>query len=315
MNEMTILFIAGPFSVTAFGLCLTLGVVLAVCMVAFLGRKDPGVNAVLSLSAATIAGAMLGARILYCLTMLDFILVDLGGMGFMPRLWEGGYTLYGAVLGGGAGALIYARVTKRNIGRMLDLAAVGGALALIFERAGEYFTTQGLGEYIMDERWQRFPFAVQSVYEDWQIPVCMYEALAALVIAIVLVWMQGRKPAGRAAEAFIILLGVTQIILESLREDEFIRFGFVRLNMLAAAITMGLTFFWRVRRMLKARKWIPWQIIRLVVFALGIVLVILIEFALDKSSIDDTLLYFVMAGMLGVMGFAMLFDGRKKTDQ
>ena len=121
-----------------------------------------------------------------------------------------------------------------------------------------------------------------------------------------------RKPAGRTAEAFIILLGVTQVILESLREDEFIRFGFVRLNMLAAAITMGLTFFGRVYRMVKQGGWKPWQIIRLVIFALGIVLVILIEFALDKSSIDNTILYFAMAGMLALMGFAMLYDGRKK---
>jgi prolipoprotein diacylglyceryltransferase len=195
---------------------------------------------------------------------------------------------------------------------VLDLAAVGGAVALAFERAGEYFTTQGLGEYIMDEAWCRFPFAVESVYGDWQIPVFMYEALAAAVIAVVLVCMVNRKPAGRSAEAFIILLGVTQIILESLREDEFIRFGFVRLNMLAAAITMGLAFFWRIRRAWREHTSRPWQIIRLAVFALGIVLVILIEFALDKSDIDDTLLYFVMAGMLGIMGFAMLCDGRKK---
>lgn len=313
MNEMTILFTVGPFTVTAFGLCVVAGAVLALALAAVMGRKDPGLNGVLSLGAATLLGAVLGARILYCLTMLEFILIDLGGAGFIPQLWQGGYTLYGAILGGGAGAWLYAKATGRKAGRVLDLAAVGGAVALAFERAGEYFTTQGLGEYIMDETWCRFPFAVESVYGDWQIPVFMYEALAAAVIAVVLVCMVNRKPAGRSAEAFIILLGVTQIILESLREDEFIRFGFVRLNMLAAAITMGLTFFGRVYRMVKANGWKSWQIIRLVIFTLGIVLVILIEFALDKSTIDNTLLYFIMAGMLAVMGFAMLYDGRKKA--
>lgn len=312
MNEMTILFTAGPFTVTAFSLCVVAGALLAVCLAAFMGRKDPGVNAVLSLSAATLLGALLGARILYCLTLLDFILVDLGGAGFIPQLWQGGYTLYGAVLGGAAGALIYAKVTRRKPGRLLDLAAVGGALALVFERGGEYFTNQGLGEFLMDEAWYRFPFAVQSVYEDWQIPVFMYEALAALIITIVLVCMVNRKPAGRTAQAFIILLGLTQVILESLREDEFIRFGFVRVNMLAAAITMGLTFFYRVYCVVKQQGWSAWQVIRLVLFVVGIVVVILIEFALDKSTIDNVILYFVMAATLIVMGFAMLLDGRKK---
>lgn len=312
MNEMTVLATFGPFTITAFGLCVAAGALLAICLAAFLGRKNPGVNAMLSMSAAALVGAVLGGRILYCLTMLDFILIDLGGAGFIPQLWQGGYTLYGAVLGAGAGVWLYAKATHRKAGRLLDLAAVGGAVALAFERGGEYFTTQGLGEYIMDEAWCRFPFAVEGIYGDWQIPVFMYEALCALVMAMVLWCMVNRKDEGRTAQAFIILLGVTQIILESLREDEFIRFGFVRLNMLAAAITMGLTFFYRVYAVVKKQGWSAWQIIRLVLFVVGIVVVILIEFALDKSTIDNVLLYFVMAATLAVMAVAMLLDGRKK---
>jgi len=243
---------------------------------------------------------------------MDFILVDLGGAGFMPQLWQGGYTLYGAVLGAGIGVFIYARITHRKAGRLLDLTAVGGALALFFERCGEYFTTQGLGEYIMEDTWCRFPFAVKSLYGDWQIPVFMYEALCAAMIALGLLYMVNRRDEGRTAQAFIILLGVTQIILESLREDEFIRFGFVRLNMLAAAITMGLTFFYRVYSVVKQHGWSLWQILRLMLFAAGIVVVILVEFALDKSTIDNVLLYFVMAFTLAVMAVAMLLDSRKK---
>lgn len=313
MNETTILLTVGPFTLTAFGLCVTLGALLAVLLAVRLGRKDPGVNASLSLGLAVALGAVLGGRTAYCLTMLDFILVDLGGAGFIPQLWQGGYTLYGAVLGGGAGAWIYAKATKQKTSRMLDLAAVGGAAAIACERVGEYFTSQGLGEYIWEEAWCRFPFAVQSVYGDWQIPVFFYEALAAAAITIVLACMVNRKPAGRTAETFIILLGVTQVILESLREDEFIRFGFVRFSQLAAAVTMAAVMFLRLYRMVKQGGWKPWQIIRLALFLLGIVTIILIEFALDKSTIDNVLLYFVMAGTLAVMAVAMLVDGKKRS--
>jgi hypothetical protein len=45
--------------------------------------------------------------------MLEFILIDLGGAGFIPQLWQGGYTLYGAILGGGAGPWLYAKATGR----------------------------------------------------------------------------------------------------------------------------------------------------------------------------------------------------------
>lgn len=312
MSETTILLTFGPFTLTAFGLCVVLGAMLGVAAAVLLGRKNPGVNASLSLSLATMLGALLGGRIVYCLTNLSFILVDLGGAGFIPQLWQGGYTLYGAVLGGGAGAWLYAKAARQKPARMLDLAAAGGAIALAFERMGEKFTSQGLGEYLWEETWCRFPFAVQSVYGDWQIPVFFYEALAALVIFIVLCCMVNKSRAGRTAETFIILLGVTQIILESLREDEFIRFGFVRFSQLAAAITMAFVIFPRIYRMVKQGGWTPWQVIRLVLFLLGIVTIILIEFALDKSTIDNVILYFVMAGTLIVMAVTMLVDGKAK---
>ena len=47
---------------------------------------------------------------------------------------------------------------------------------------------------------------------------------------------------------------------------------------------------------------------RVVLYLVGVALIILIEFALDKSSIENTLLYGVMAGTLMVMGVAMLKD-------
>lgn len=310
MSETQILLTFGSFTVTAFGVCLALGAALAVVLTVLAGRKNPGVNSSLSLSMAVGLGALLGARALYCLTMLDFILVDLGGAGFIPQLWQGGYTLYGAVLGGGAGAWLYARVTKTNLARVLDVAAPGAAVVLMAERIGERFTSQGLGDYIEDEAMMRFPFAVESAWGDWQVPVFMYEALAALVIAAVLLCMVNRARPGRTAETFIILLGVTQIILESLREDEFIRFGFVRLNQLAAALTMAAVFFGRLAGRVKHGGWTKWQITRTVMFLAGVVIIILLEFALDKSTIDNGILYGVMAATLAMMAVAQLHDGK-----
>lgn len=310
MNETQVLLTFGDFTVTAFGLCVALGAALAVVITVLLGRKNPGVNSCLSLSMATALGAVLGARVLYCLTMLDFILVDLGGAEFIPQLWQGGFTLYGAVLGGGAGAWIYAKVTKKNLARVLDVVAPGAAVVLMAERIGEYFTSQGLGDYIEDEAMMRFPFGVESAWGDWQIPVFMYEALAALIIAVVLLFMVNRRKPGRTAETFIILLGVTQILLESLREDEFIRFGFVRLNQLGAALTMAAVFFGRLIGKIKNGGWTKWQIARTVMFVGGVGIIILLEFALDKSTIDNGILYGVMAATLAMMAVAQLRDGK-----
>ena len=45
---------------------------------------------------------------------------------------------------------------------------------------------------------------------------------------------------------------------------------------------------------------------------MGVLLVIAIEFALDKSTINNVLLYVIMALTLGVMGVSTLREGAKQ---
>ena len=312
MNELVILGQLGPFTLTAYALCLLAGAAAAVALTAYLGRRNPGVNACLSMGMAAIVGAVIGGRLVYCLTQWEFILVDLGGAAFMAQPWQGGYNMYGALLGGLAGVLIYARATKKPADALLDLAAPGAALAICAGRLGEAFTSQGLGAYVDSEALQRFPFAVENLWGDWQLPVFVYEAAAALVTMIVCLCLVrgGRRPAGRVAEVFLALISLCQIMLESLRADEFIRFGFVKFNMLAAAVALGAVIGLSVWRQVKRRGWKPWQILRLILFAATILVVILIEFALDKSPIDNRLLYAVMALMLTLMGVSVLREGK-----
>ena len=128
---------------------------------------------------------------------------------------------------------------------MADVAAPGAALALCVIRLGDYFTGQGLGHYVEEEALQRFPFAVQNLYEDWQQPVFLFEALAALVICLVLLGSRKARRPGALGERLLLLLGATQIFLESHREDECIRFGFVRFTQVAAIVIIAAVFAYR----------------------------------------------------------------------
>lgn len=312
MNELVVLATWGPLTITAYSLLLALGALAASLLTVLLGKRRIGAEASLSLCLAVLPGALIGARLVYCLTMFDSVMVDFGGLTFVPRLWEGGFTLYGAVLGGMLSAWLYARATHRAAAPLLDILTPGASLLLCVARAAEYFTSQGLGDYIEDEAMWRFPFAVEGAYGSWQMPVFFYEAVAAAVILAVVLGVVRRGPDGRAAEVFIILLGLTQILLESWREDEFIRFGFVRFNQLAAAITVAVALALSLARQIKARGWTLWQALRIALFLLGVVIVILIEFALDKSTIDNTILYAVMAGTLVMMGAAALVQGERR---
>ena len=311
MNETTILWSSGALTLTAWSLILALAAACAVALTAVLGHKRIGIDTALSACIAAILGAVIGGRAVYCLTMLEFILYDLGGAGFIPQIYQGGFTLWGAVLGGACGVWIYAKAAKRDLCALLNLMSPGAALVISAARFAEFFTSQGLGDYISNEALMRFPFAVESFYGDWQMPVFLYEGLAAAVILIVVlvILLKG----GRSAEVFAVLLALSQIILESWREDEFIRVGFVRFNQLGSAVVLGAVLALRMVREVKARGWQKWQTVRIVLFALGIGVIIAIEFALDKSTIDNGLLYGVMAATLTMMGFALL-RGPKAAD-
>lgn len=312
MNELIILFSVGSLPVTAYALCLLSGALLGVLVTALLGRRRLGLDASLSLCLAIIPCAVVGARLFYILTNLQYIQIDLGySLGaFLWQLWEGGYTLYGAVLGGMAGVWLYARFARKPFPMLLDLVAPGAAVALALARLGEAFTGQGLGKVVEAEGLQFFPLAVPDLWGDWCMPVFFYEALAAAVIAVI-AWRLTRQ-GGPAAEVAIVLLGLTQVILESWRMDEFIRFGFVRFNQIVSAVLMAGVMALRVARAVKARQgWSAWQTVRILLFLAGIGVIIAIEFALDKSTIDNRLLYVVMAGTLAVMGVSLLAGDRR----
>ena len=311
MNELIILFSVGSLPVTAYALCLTAGALLGVLVTALLGRRRIGLDASLSLGLVIIPCAAVGARLLYILTNLQYIQIDLDySLGaFLCQPWEGGYTLYGAVLGGLVGVCLYARFARKPLPLLIDLVAPGAALTLALARLGEFFTGQGLGKVVEAEGLHFFPLAAPDLWGDWCMPVFFYEALAAAVIAVI-AWRLARR-GGPAAEVAIVLLGLTQVILESWRMDEFIRFGFVRFNQIVSAVLMAGVLALRVARAVKARGWSAWQAVRVILFLAGIGVIIAIEFALDKSTIDNRLLYVVMAGTLAVMGVSLLAGDRR----
>ena len=313
MNELITLAQVGPFHLTSYGLNVMLGAALAIVLTCCLGRKAHGLNACLSLSLAAASAAVLGARVFYCATMYSSFLsdyVEQGGLRYMLQLWEGGYNLYGGVLGGAAGILLYAKATGRKPLPLLDLAAPGGALALCFIRLAEYNTLQGMGPDMEAEILHFFPVAMRTIYDSWAIPVFFWEALAALLIMVVSLavrpWYEGRT-----AGNFIVLLGTTQIILDSLRADEFIRFGFVHFNMVAAAVTVFFILVLRMRRAARENRKGSWQTVRCVLFFLAVAIVILLEFALDKSSIENWILYLIMLASLCMMTAAVLVEHPK----
>ena len=192
-------------------------------------------------------------------------------------LWQNGHMLYGGLIG--SLLALWCCGGKRAL-RLMDAYAPSMALMIAFFRLSEGFAGQGYGEYVYEETFLcRFPFMMYDPsYELWAWALFMAEALVALVLFAALLCRKDR----RDGDGILLLLGLfaaAQIVLESLRRDEFLRWGFVRCEELFSALTVGAVLFGYQRLSKKGKalqKSLCW-----VFYLLLVVFCILLEFATE----------------------------------
>ena len=184
------------------------------------------------------------SHLCYCLVSIPDVLYSYPAS-FWFTFWQNGQMFYGGILG----ALIALwLIGGRQCLRLMDAYAPSMALMIAFARIAEGFSGQGYGEYWYEEStaFCRFPFMVYDpYYESWGWALFMAGAVIAAVLFILLM----RRKAAFPGDQTLTLLGLyaaAQIVLESLRRDEFLRWGFVRVEELLSAVVIlvVLILYW-----------------------------------------------------------------------
>ena len=128
------LFSIGPFTVYGYGLMIAIGIFAAYCLAEYrarrLGLDD---ERVFGLTICAVIGGIIGGKVLYYLTVLPQIAAD---PSLLYRDLMEGFVIYGALIGGFAGIVLYCRRWKMNVPSYLDLALPSVALAQGFGRIG-----------------------------------------------------------------------------------------------------------------------------------------------------------------------------------
>lgn len=291
-----------------YGVCVALAALLAVLALHGAGRqKRSAGNAVeaLDLAAVCIPAAVVGARLCYCLSRFGYYFLEMHPLSVL-RVWEGGYMLYGAVLFALAAAALLAKRRGRSAAATLDALAVPGLLAAAVCRLGEGLVGEGIGTWVEQEALMRFPFAVQNEFGEWQLAVFMLEAVTALLLAGAVSRVEAGR--GRRMETALLLYACCQVLLESLRMDSCLKVGFVRINqVISALVILGVTAL-RAHRA-GGRKAV---LCRAAVVLACAALVGGIEWALDKTLVNNLLLYMGMIALCGVMAANALCPGGGK---
>ena len=247
--------IAG-ISFTRFGLGCALALLLYLAVIRLLTRKQAEYGSFITLALLTVPLCWLTSRLLF--VAVDFIghflqasvyLDEYGDPALALRFWEGGYSLMGALLG----ALLALHLAEALTGKhtvFRDAAAIAFPLAIALERLAEYGTGVGEGQPVELQWAIDTGLCIESEgYYYW--PVCLLEALAMLVLFVLMVIRrirQSDRVPGDKLRSFLAIFGLVSIVLETLRSDYHMEVHFVKAQMvIALLLVLGCMLVWSRR--------------------------------------------------------------------
>jgi len=257
---------------------LAVGAVLALLLGALRGRcKGIAGWRLLVVTVLLPIGVAFFAHLMHCLMDAAYV-IESHSFGFLFAFWQPGYMFYGGILGA---ALVLLMAGGKDRLQLLEAYAPSAALMLAAARIAEGFAGQGYGEYWFEEEmfFCRFPFMTyDAYYEGWAWALFMAEALVAVVLALVLLTRK-KTWDGDGALLLLGLYAAAQIVLESLRRDEFLRWGFVRIEEVFSGVAVLLVLICYCIR--SGRGKTVSKIACFTVFLLMAVLCLLLEFATE----------------------------------
>lgn len=312
----------GEFSITLYALlAAVLCLAAAVFLTFFLRRRGWSAGqTLLCCGVAGFLGLLLG-RALYCAVRIDFFLdPETGESIHLPSVLDlslGGICITGVIAGLFLGGWLISKCLKKDPVGLFDIAAVPGLVLFALLSFIEPLSGQGYGPVLTLPVFCWPPLGIQNGFGEWILSVSFLEGLLLLLAAGIVSGLRLHRDGNRILSA-LVLVSCFMIIPESLRQDDVLQiFVFARVTQLGycAILIISANLIWRN----SARSGMSGRAIALEALLLLIHIAILVagEFALDKASWPDGLVYLVMGLIL--IGTAWLLIHRirftEKKDQ
>jgi len=189
-------------------------------------------------------GAVLGGRIGYTLFYgFGFLLDD---PLYIFRIWEGGMSFHGGLLGALIALWWFGRRTGRSFLQVGDFVAPLVPTGLGFGRLGNFANTELPGRATDSVFGLVYPCSADAVYAlnplctgEWEAfarhPSPLYQAFAEGLVLFLVVWLFSarQRPVGAVSGMFLASYGVLRTITELFREPD------VHIGFIAQSVTMG----------------------------------------------------------------------------
>lgn len=255
----SVLFSFGTLHIYSYGLCIAVGVLLAVFLMKRRAAKEgfPKPEDVFDIAFTILVWGFIGARLFYVIENLSYYLAE-------PlkifALWEGGLIFYGGAIAAFLGFALLMRKKKWPFWKTLDFVAPYGALTHAFGRLGCFLNGCCFGK-ACDLPWAvRFPELSYAVH-----PTQLYEAFYDLVLFAFLIQRRKRAASvscnvegeprpgrvrfeGEIALLYFLLYAMGRYTIEFLREPGWVGLGFTSNQWLSMAIIVAAFIIFQSRR-------------------------------------------------------------------
>ena len=212
-------FNLGSLRIEYYGLIMAFAMILGV-IVACLNGKKRGLksNDILILACYVLPLAVIGARIYYFIFSLD----NYDSFWQIFEIWNGGLAIYGGVIGGALGVMLYCLIHKKNFFAVADIAAPSLILGQAIGRIGCFFAGCCYGIEVTNDAHMWFPLSTQ-INGEWHYSTFFYESFWNFLVfaALMLVLYLGKniKEYGVVMSLYFILYGIGRAWIEALRGD------------------------------------------------------------------------------------------------
>ena len=178
----------------------------------------------------------------------------------MLYIWQGGLAIYGALIGGFLGLVLYVRRNTGLLPRLLDIYAPCLAISQAIGRWGNYFNQEAYGYAVINPSHQFFPMAVKivtGISAQWHYATFFYEFLWNSAVFVLLSVIKKRlSRTGDLFICYIMCYGFGRAIIEGMRSDSLMAIsGRIRVSQwLSAALFVAAILYFSIRRLYERNK-------------------------------------------------------------
>jgi len=247
MNRFVVedLFGIEGFNIAWYGVIIGFGMLLGVLLATYRAKKK-GYQSDLIFDFILIAlpVAIICARLYYVVfEWEDYV----GNPIKIFAIREGGLAIYGGVIGGFLSAVVFCKINKFPILKLIDLAIPSLVLGQAIGRWGNFMNQEAYGAIITNPKLQFFPFGVYiDAVSEWHQATFFYESTWNIVLfALLLVVARRMKKDGSLLAIYFMGYGMGRFLVEGLRTDSLYLFHVIRVSQLLSLLLVigGIILF------------------------------------------------------------------------